>query len=265
MTKFAICGDSFFSIDSNHVGKSFGEYLCQKNQWELLSLARGGASNFAIALQVDKAIELKADFVIVGATSANRIELPMGNKSNPNISYDNDQLETTYLKNRGISNIQYGRHNTQNFDFLTDPCIVSDVIWNILINSESNRYINDLTNDQRQALKMFVTFCYDENIKRQYDSWIISDACRRLLQANIPFLFFYEHMYDLYSPRPSPEFQKDIDWIPQKYLADFNEFSFRRDVDMVNRAMFHYCAKTGGKIIGEYVQSKYNKIMDTVD
>lgn len=261
MIKFAVCGDSFFSIDSNHTGKSFSEYLCQQNAWELLSLARPGSSNFAIALQVDKAIEMKADFVIVGATSVNRIELPIEHKSTPNAVLTKDRgLETAYQKERGLSNVQYGRHNLQNFDFLIDPTIVSDVIANILLDHKSNRYCDDLSKDQIQALKMFVTFCYDENIKRQYDSWIISDACRRLLHANIPFLLFYEHMYDSYSEKPFPEFQKDIEWIPSEYVAHINEFSFRRDLPIPNNAEFHYCEKIGGKIWGDYIQSKYSLI-----
>ena len=73
----AICGDSWFSKDLHHQNESFGEILSIKHNLNLLSLARGGCSNFSIALQVDQAIQMNPDFILVGCTDPNRIELPI--------------------------------------------------------------------------------------------------------------------------------------------------------------------------------------------
>ena len=83
----AVCGDSWFAADVDEPGNSFGEVMCSRNNWSLRSLARGGCSNFAIALQVDKAIELDCDFVVLGTTTPDRSEFPIINEKNISISY----------------------------------------------------------------------------------------------------------------------------------------------------------------------------------
>jgi len=239
----AICGDSFFSTDLNHPGASFGEYLCNKNNWNVVSLARPGVSNFAIGIQIDEAIKINSDFVVFGTTSVDRIEL----LTNDNISYN---------KLNGVSNI---KHKRVPYDQTQNQTIITDVIANML---KYDIYKEKISKEKRQALKEYVTYCYDENIKRQYDSWLISDACRRLIASNIPFMLFCESTYNLWSDRPPKlEFLKDIEWIPKKYLVKSNEFLYRRDVPLGSSAQFHYCEKTGGKIWGDFIQSKYNEII----
>ena len=116
----AVCGDSWFSSDPNFTSASMGEIVARQNQWELTSLARNGCSNFAIALQIDKAIELAVDIVVIGTTTPDRMELPIIQKSNAIIWRRLKKLFTwegwkyaqpmVYDRSRGLSNIQYHPH-----------------------------------------------------------------------------------------------------------------------------------------------------------
>ena len=81
----AICGGSYFSADPELPGQSFAEVMCSRNNWQLWSLARGGCSNFAIRLQVDKAIELGADIVVLGPVGPDRGEFPIITEDNRSI------------------------------------------------------------------------------------------------------------------------------------------------------------------------------------
>lgn len=80
--KLIVCGDSFMAatqdIPSRHDclgGGHFTELFAKQLNLEYDTLARGGASNFLIYLQVVEAIKLKPDFIIVGFTDGNRIEI----------------------------------------------------------------------------------------------------------------------------------------------------------------------------------------------
>jgi hypothetical protein len=138
----AVCGDSWFSADPDFPGKSFGELVCAKNNWELLSLARGGCSNFTIALQVDKAIERQADFVILGTTTPDRGEFPIINAQNISIwnklksSFTWKNWFTTqpevYVKARGISNMLHTNSLSSTHNWISNPTIVSESFNNLV-------------------------------------------------------------------------------------------------------------------------------------
>jgi len=171
MKTLAVCGDSWFSSELRFPGQSFPEILAERLGWNLLSLARGGCSNFAIALQINRAIELGADFVLASTTTPDRIELPISAQ--------------TFDFKRGLSNIKYSPHPDLSSlnKFLTDPTIISESINNL---TRPNLY--NIPDEQTAALKQYVAHLYDDQVKRQMDSWIISDACHRLVNSRIPFL-----------------------------------------------------------------------------
>jgi hypothetical protein len=248
----AVCGDSWFAAEPNFPNKSFGEIICDRNDWKLWSLARGGCSNFAIALQVDKAIELKADFVVVGTTTPDRSEFPIINEKNYSIweilkksfswkSWFHTQPEV-YVKSRGISNILHTNSVSSTYEWICDPTIMSESLNNLMFYNN-----NKLTAEQRHALGEYMLNLYDSGIKRQIDCWIISDACRRLEQANIPYIIFIENLYQW-------DFHHDIDWIEETKIIrprDFLVFGLPR-----GSAPFHYCPEQGGKIFADYAESR---------
>jgi hypothetical protein len=70
MTKrIYICGDSFCAPDPDY-GPCWVDYLSQKKT--VCNLAKVGATNLMISMQVDQAITEAADFVIVHGTSCTR-------------------------------------------------------------------------------------------------------------------------------------------------------------------------------------------------
>ena len=256
--KLAICGDSWFCSDLKYPGKSFGEILASRNGWDLLTLARGGCSNFAIALQIDKAIELNANYIVIGPTTPDRIELPIIDdttstiwdklKSSFNFNSWFTEQPKVYAKDRGLSNVQYAPHPDLSslHEFLKNPTIISESMNNIAFDACNSEFYK-LTIDQKTALKAYMVNLYDRGIKMQYDCWIISDACRRLIESKIPFVIFTNNLYD-------SEFYKDIQWVPPENVI--NKWRLQ-ELPMTNVPVrFHYCPDSGGKILADLVDEK---------
>jgi hypothetical protein len=232
MKTLAICGDSWFSTDPKYPEQSFSELLSKRNNWNLISLARGGCSNFTIALQINKAIELGADFILCTATTHDRIELPI-----PPFIFDPD---------RGLANIKYQPHPdlSSQHEFLVEPTVISESINNL---TRPNLY--NIPTEQASALMQYVTYLYDDQVKRQMDSWIISDACRRLVKSGIPFLIYTEALY-------FGSLAKDIGWISNKNRIDFNDFSIY-NLGTTEDTRFHYKLKDS-PVIADYIQQRIN-------
>ena len=93
MKRLFVCGDSWFTTDPDNQLQSVAGQLADRHDLQLTSLARVGCSNFAIALQVDQAIKNiqvlrtppASNFVIVGATTPDRIEIPIINNETKHI------------------------------------------------------------------------------------------------------------------------------------------------------------------------------------
>jgi hypothetical protein len=248
--KLAICGDSWFSIDRNALNSSFSELMCSQQSWELLNLARPGASNFAICLQIDHAVKLGADFIVINTTEPGRIEVPLNGK--------------TYSKNRVGENISYPQAREDGISdlgqqMMQDPTIAVDPIGNFFGAWES--YKDFLPKTFLNTLQSYIADMFDLNTKLQYDSWAISDACRRLLDKKIPFLVLNDQMYSGYSDRlPDYDFEVDLDWVPNKYLIHYNDFALRRELTVDNEYIFHY-SLSSAKILADYI---FTRIQDAI-
>ena len=79
MKRLFICGDSWMSPTTNHPETHFSEIFAKKTGFDLISYAHPGMSNGGIAVQLDTAIKNKADFILFGSTSFDRIEIPKDN------------------------------------------------------------------------------------------------------------------------------------------------------------------------------------------
>jgi hypothetical protein len=75
MTTVYICGDSFGFSDPEH-GACWADRLAKRTT--VVNLCRVSASNFQIALQVQRAIEQGADYIIYLSTSSVRNDVPVG-------------------------------------------------------------------------------------------------------------------------------------------------------------------------------------------
>lgn len=264
----AVCGGSWVAGDLNYPGCSFGEILADKYNYNLLSLARGGCGNFSIGLQVDKAIELQADIVIISPSFPDTIEIPII-KTNKTLweklkkTFDwNSWFHTqpsVYKKERGLANIKYSPHFSlsSKHEFLHDPTIISESLNNLVFHCNSSAFYEDvLTQDQVEALKMYMTNLYDSEIKRQNDVWIINDACRRLQSSNIPFLLFVENLY-------KDAFFVDTMWLPDANIVSGEDFSF---YDLpAGDTVFHYSPLGAGETAADYVQKRLTTLLKQID
>jgi len=259
----AVCGDSWFTCDTRYPNASFPEIVCNHNGWNLQTLARGGCSNFGIALQVDRAIQSNPDFILVGTTTPDRMEIPIINDSNLSVwqklkgffnwndwSYNQPEV---YNKSQGIDNVWYKYDNdlSKKFQQHTSPTIIAESINNLIF---TNPY--DLDNARIEALKLYATELYDNGIKRQIDCWIISDACRRLVNSGIPFLIYIEPLFDP-GDHYQTGFKQDIEWADKKNLIEPWDFSYY-NLNTVSPAIFHYALEDSKKF-ADYINKRINE------
>lgn len=151
---------------------SFCELYCREKQFHHVSLARPGATNFAIRLQIEKAIEQQADYVVVGLTGSDRFDIPLDTED-PTVVYHLDNI--WYTNYRAVS------QNNVNQDSIK---IVSDTINNILA-----RLHQDLvSNEQLESLKHYISHLHSRNLGAQKEYYMISDGLRKLQSAGIEFV-----------------------------------------------------------------------------
>lgn len=184
MPKLGVCGDSWYAATQNgntldrhkSEGKHFSEILAKKIGYDLFTLARGAASNSCIRLQISEMVKHKVDFIIVGTTSANRIEYPL---------YDDKE----YNPDIGIYNINYNFYPDQSALHFTQPnkeVLASDTLTNIFGMKFNHAPIR--SEEQREALKNYYLEAYDNKFREQQDSWIIASGIQMIRDANIPYI-----------------------------------------------------------------------------
>lgn len=193
MKKIAICGDSFCapSTKPEFKGTSWGELLAKKLDWELLHYARQGCSNGGIRIQIDEAIKRKVDFVIIGATSHDRIEIPStaapynqlttekkvwGNDLQTHLL--NTEIMNGYDPSAGIDNINYGNNNYR---------MICETIFSLAENLPHPYRSSKIDKETQTAVKYYLNNMYDSNWKKQMDEWILVQGFYELIQNHIPF------------------------------------------------------------------------------
>jgi hypothetical protein len=196
MKKLVVCGDSYMASISHNInysdngsGKHFTELLADKLGWEVITFARGGCSNQTIRLQIDEAIKLNPNYVIVSSTSPDRYEFPINDMTRDN--YYDKNSDNYYIDDDGLYNIHYtdfpdksAEH--QKFNKIKAN-MFSDTLNNIFNNTSScQQFLNK--NEIKILEKWFDRF-YESNWKKQQDGWILADGIRRLQDNNINFSF----------------------------------------------------------------------------
>lgn len=176
MEKICVCGDSYFSCDERWPGSHFSERLAEKLGIDLVSLARQGISNSAIRLQVDRAISIKPDLVILGSTDSHRFEIPIH-------ALWNHLSKKSYDIDHGLDNIEYRHYpNTSKHHLDTSKaCVWSD--------HYSKYTTDDFDKSFRDLWQLFFTEIYDEHWQEQRDRWIIESSICALEKNQIPFLY----------------------------------------------------------------------------
>ena len=180
MKKIIVCGDSFCVADKNN-RDHFSQILEDKYGYSVVNLGRGGTSNTHICFQIQQAIALAPDVVVYSQTSPGRIEVPVGYKKfDPKLGLKNfiypNPNETSY-GNPYVGNCYAALFSSTIESFFTK------------VSPPYIKYVS-LPNDQQEAIRMYLTFIYDENLKAETDRWAIEYWQQQLKQNNIVSMLF---------------------------------------------------------------------------
>lgn len=175
-------GGSYMSVDypPGQV-TSFLDLYATAQQLRHVSLARVGATNFMVRLQIDEAIKQKADYVILSTVPADRVDLVKETK-----------MDRLMFELRSIGYRGYNCASEHNIDLDPSPTVISESLDDIVRNPT-------LSTDQKTALKIWAIELHNASLQRQKDYYMISDGIRRLQDHNIPFLLI-------------PDLMEDMDW-----------------------------------------------------
>jgi hypothetical protein len=179
------CGCSFMSMGLVHRGvTSFLDLYAKEKNFNHVSLGRSGATNFLIRLQIEEAISQDADYVIIGATSSDRIDFPLLDKE--------DQLGNHVT----IHDVEYRGYNSfsENNVSYNDTKMISDSISNFtyeknykLIHNNQGR--REITPEMITAMHHYLAYLHSNKIQITKDYFMISDGLRKLQALNKPFIF----------------------------------------------------------------------------
>lgn len=198
MKKLTICGCSFSAISNKEQYKNthFSEILAKKINYDLRNFARAGASNGAIRIQIDQAIQENSDLVIIFPTSYDRIEIPNSfNKDenlfnkvgkifsdlffSPSVYGIKEDDCSHYNPNLGIKNF--------NYSIADDSRLLVDQISSFL-NDYGTYCRKEVPEPIKDTIKNYSLYMYDPYWKKQQDKWILRDGLLELQRKNINFL-----------------------------------------------------------------------------
>ena len=181
-----VCGDSWFSPTQNiegrpecenSEGKHFSELLARRMNYNLFNLAKGACSNSCIRLQISEVVKRKVDFIIIGTTTAPRIDYPK-------------RTDKEFDPSAGIYNCTYSHQPDQSaLEF--DPekeTLYSDTLSNIVSRPQGSNSGPTRDAAQRTAIRDYYLHIYDENFKAQQDAWIIANGIQEIRDSKIPYL-----------------------------------------------------------------------------
>lgn len=167
------CGDSFLSVDLPNKGvTSFLELYAERKNFEHHSLSRAGATCFTIRLQIEHAIRSRADYVVVGCTSSDRLDVPL----------DVDDTQPWFV----LEDIAYQGYGCASEHEIQPHSshVVSDTVFNHL----NNRHY-PLPESTKISIKHWLAGLHNPSLKRQENYFVISDGLRKLKDYNIPFVY----------------------------------------------------------------------------
>lgn len=211
MAKLISCGDSFMSLDNPATDTvSFLERYCQQKNFEHVSLAKSGSTNFCIRLQIDEAIKQSADYIVIGATSSDRIDIPLPTE----LRQQNVGILKTFIRDLTRwhqvlwpDNRRYNRHyGLKNIEYRGYGCISELTVNNeqksTVISDSLNNFVTDLSNNNIHnnqnrnipaelipVLENYVLWLHDEELAMQRDFYLLQSGIRELERLGIPYLF----------------------------------------------------------------------------
>jgi hypothetical protein len=184
--RIVVCGDSWATPDKRVPGKHYSEILSEKYNYQVVNLARAGISNIGICFQIEQAIKLSPDAIILTGTDSDRISFAVGefNTSNglKNIRYT-DELSAT------CSSEYVGDANAPIIDDVVFT-LAKDCDWTILGGAQKN----NISAEQKEAIKQYITYLHNKTFKNVTDSWAINYWQMMAQNSNIKILMIDPYM-----------------------------------------------------------------------
>jgi len=197
MKRLIICGDSFnCGIGcENLYTQPYGVLLAKKLGYELITLARGGGSNYTTHLQVEYAVEkLNPSIIIIGTTSFDRFEwisegkhLP-GAPSAANINYHQYPPHNTPFNEHGPTDHFFSGKAEYNPMILTEQAGGIDYFVQHRNKEGMAAYFERYHNEPVKKLQLMVDYyvhACDERIKQQYDVAVLFKSYIKATRAGI--------------------------------------------------------------------------------
>jgi hypothetical protein len=212
-TKIIVCGDSFCVADK-HNRDHFSQILEDKYGYSVTNLGRGGTSNTSICFQIQQAIKLLPDIVVYSQTTTGRIEVPVtGEPFDPKLGLKNfiypNPNETSY------GSPYVGDRNAAFFSNTIESLFTK-------LPAPYRNYV-PLSSEQQQAVRMYLTFIYDENLKAETDRWAIEYWQHQLTHNNIISVSFNDacqHAYEFWKNNPDYPTLYHTDRLTQEIAAE---------------------------------------------
>ena len=198
--KIIVCGDSFMTKDVGCPGGHFSEQL---SPHEVINLARGGISNVGICFQLEQALNLNPDVVIVGVTDSGRMEVPTG-QSNFNPMAGLRNIAYTHKASASCSSKYVGNRHA---------AIASDTIPTLIGEECGLGELYDIPNAVRHAVKEYLTYIHVPELKQLTDSWMISHWVMTLEQRNIQVIHAKDIMQEAYKYSGDNTGSKSSPWV----------------------------------------------------
>jgi hypothetical protein len=184
--KIVVCGDSFCTAHNNPVTNEqhhFSQILEDTYGYEVINLAHGGVSTAGICFQVQTALndnELMPDVIIHGCTDPGRIEVPLSDMMfDPKMGLQNFaypfKLQSGY-NSRYTGSPDAPFFSGQLSELASSATVLSD--------------LPVLSNTRKQAVRMYINFLYDANLKSTIDNWLYEYWSMKILQKNIILIPF---------------------------------------------------------------------------
>lgn len=227
MKTLFICGDSFAMTDKESTiipwVELLGQYLGV--QWKIINQSMVCASNLHIRLQVQTAIDNKADFVIMLSTSSTRGEGRLSDRY-----VDNRNMIKRFV-NIGTSRSGQEEFGCYSYNSLDDTCVFDF--------------------EQIEAIKSFRDKIFDLELSIYNSQFIIESSLHALKNNSIPFVFDQGGFENPKFSGSKKQYFKDFD----DHRSAFNLWSYV-DYPMGHRPYFHITDQSLHQKVAEYYFSK---------
>lgn len=150
----------------------FIDLYIQSKNLSYINLAYGGASNFLIRLQIEEAIKFKPNYMIISATSSDRIDIPLR-------EFQYNKLTRNYDNNQSEKHITGGDNGI----------LASEVDEKNLIVWPGMPECQTMSSDKKTAIKHYLNYLDDYKLNEIKNYYIIKSGLMMLETLNIPYIF----------------------------------------------------------------------------